>query len=332
MIYSSQSPTRVDLAGGTLDLWPFYCFLGEAVTLNVPISVLTQARLEVLPTPEIYIESPDVGVNSRWADLNSLFADSDPRLKLFQDIVASVKPFYGFKLFSQSHSPVGGGLGGSSSLTMSILKAFFQANGHSWDPWGLIELAHNIEAKVLKKPTGTQDYVTAVTPPGVNAIHYGMERVRLETLTLNKQEFQSRFTLVYTGRSHNSGINNWDVQKQLIDGDAAMEVCLRDLKAISDEMYALLKSPKPSLWDSELPRLFKAETRARQALSEGFSSPEIKQLEEIVLRAGGHAVKICGAGGGGCVMIWSPPDRKTRVEDACRSVRQAQVLEAEPLL
>jgi D-glycero-alpha-D-manno-heptose-7-phosphate kinase len=111
-----------------------------------------------------------------------------------------------------------------------------------------------------------------------------------------------------------------------------MESALRELSAIADEMYQLLKHPSASLWDQELPRLFRAETKARQALSPGFSSPEIEELEEIVLRAGGHAVKICGAGGGGCVMVWSPPELQSRIEDACRNVRQAQVLAAEPIL
>ena len=330
--YSAVSPTRVDLAGGTLDLWPFYSFLGGAKTLNVPITIRTKADVVIRDDLKISITSPDIKLQKTWDNLSAFMADQDPGLLFFQCLIDSVKPSFGFDLYSQSESPVGGGLGGSSSLTMSLLKAFQQAQKKKSQDWELITWASNIEAQVLRKPTGTQDYVPALYSQGVNAIHYNHNSVFVETLKIRAEDFHSRFSLVYTGRSHNSGINNWDVQKKLIDGDKKMDRALHRLAEISQEMYSLLKAPTKKTWDEELPELFRKETEARTELSEGFSSPEIKLLNEIVLRAGGHAVKICGAGGGGCAMLWSPPDSKEKVEQACRSVSQLQVLKAEAIL
>jgi len=322
----------VDLSGGTLDLWPFAPFLGGAITINMAIEVFTHAQVTPRKDQQVSIESPDINVNKSWPSLSAFLQDSDASLRLFQVILSSVAPSYGFHLYSKSESPVGGGLGGSSSLVISILKAFLKWKDEQRSAWDLVHWAHNLEAQMLLKPTGTQDYVPPVLGSGVQAIHYGHDKTWIEALKVDAKAIRDRFSLVYTGRSHNSGINNWDVQKRTIDSDNKTLDILAELKEISGRVYSQLKAPTSLMWDKEFPALLQQETAARIRLSAGFSSPEIEELGEIVLRAGGHAVKICGAGGGGCVMVWSPPDRKKQVEDACRSVKRVQLLNAGPIV
>ena len=119
-----KSPTRVDLAGGTLDLWPLNQFVQGATTLNVAIDVWTKALLEPKENQEIVWNSPDLKLQKTYKNLNEALLDQDPKVILFQSILKLVKPELGFRLTTQSESPVGGGLGGSSSLTISMMKAF----------------------------------------------------------------------------------------------------------------------------------------------------------------------------------------------------------------
>ncbi len=108
-----KSPTRVDLAGGTLDLWPLNQFVQGATTLNVAIDVWTKATLEPNESEEIIWNSPDLKLQKTYKNLSEAIQDKDPKVILFQSILKIVKPKMGFTLMTQSESPVGGGLGGS---------------------------------------------------------------------------------------------------------------------------------------------------------------------------------------------------------------------------
>ncbi len=177
----------------------------------------------------------------------------------------------------------------------------------------------------LKKPTGTQDYFPSFLS-GLNTIHYTPNGFRTESMKVDLDFLGHSLSLVYTGRPHHSGINNWAVIRAIFDGDQAILKVLREIKAIAEDMYAALKTGGVE----ELPGLFNLELEARVRLAKEFSSPEIMKLRDVALSAGAVAVKICGAGGGGCVAVWSPVERKKRVEELCAK-EGFQVLPMKPV-
>lgn len=323
---SIKSPTRVDLAGGTLDMWPLYNFVGGASTINVAISVFTYAEISELPGTEIQIESPDIGAKLKYKDLGSLLSSSDRQLALFKPVIAFFRPQNGFLLKTRSESPVGGGLGGSSSLTISILKAFAAWTGQKFKSADeMVLIAHNLEAQLLCTPTGTQDYYPAVDG-GLNIIDFSERGIVSANYSFQNTPFESHMSLVYTGKAHHSGLNNFEVLQGAVKKDETVLSALREIKVIADQMRRTCLDRK---WD-ELPKLFAEEYKARVKLCPSFSSPEISNMQQIALRHGADAVKICGAGGGGCVFVWSPVERKSGVENA---LKQAgfQVLPALPV-
>jgi len=302
-----KSPTRVDLAGGTLDCWPLYLFLANPVTINVAIDVFTHCELTPRSDQTIILNSKDLNREARFADLKAFLADQDPDFALFRSIINYFKPEMGFELRTRSESPVGGGLGGSSSLCISILKAFTKWLERPMSSADLVRLASHLEAQVLVKPTGTQDYF----PPlfgGMCFIEYTAAGPQAEVQPIPEDVFQDRFLLVYTGKSHHSGINNWSVIKNYLDGDPNTQACLQELARVSKKMELAIREKR---W-SDLPEIFSDEYSARTRLCEGFSSPEIRQLEKLA-RDEQAWLKICGAGGGGCVMIWCPQGQAERV-------------------
>lgn len=313
MKWSKQSPTRVDLSGGTLDCWPLYLLVGDCVTINLAISISTHVNLEQLEGSKIEVNIRDLKYQNSFKDLKEFLACPDADLRLVQKHVAFWQPKKGFKLETFSESPVGGGLGGSSSLSISIIKAFAAMADRKLDIYEAVNIAHNIEAQVLNKMTGIQDYFPALTP-GLNAIHFTPEGARLENIPTTPEHWDSQMSLVYTGQPHQSGLNNWQVIKASLDGDKGTLRALADIRSVSWDVYSAVKA---EAWE-QLPKLFDHEFEARVRLSSSFSSPEIDRLREVALKSGALAVKICGAGGGGCVLVWSRPESKQKVEAGCR--------------
>lgn len=326
-----QSPTRVDLAGGTLDMWPLYNFVGEATTINLAINIWTKAELKKRTDSKIKIHSLDLKKVWEFDNYQQLLTHADPQIILFQKILEKFKKSFtesqvGFELTTSSESPIGGGLGGSSSLVISILKAFNQffkipkTSAHE-----MVHLAHNIEAEVLRTPTGTQDYYPAVTG-GLSFIEYGSQKIEQTVIDIKGTPLESHFLLVYTGKSHHSGLNNFEVLKSCVEGDKKVLSALGKIKSISEQMKSEIVNKN---WNA-LPHLFQKEFEARIELTPAFSSPEIEKLAKICVSAGALAVKICGAGGGGCVLVWVPPDKREGVIQVCQN-EKFQCLNALPV-
>lgn len=324
---TAKSPTRVDLAGGTLDLWPLYAFLGHATTLNVAIDIFTYAEITPRSDEKVILTIDDLNAKKSYASVAECLSDEDGAFRLLREHVRYWKPPFGFELRTRSESPVGGGLGGSSSLSITLLGAFSRWLDRKLSVDQAVLAASNIEAKVLHVPTGTQDYY----PPllgGLNLLHYSADGCRPEKFVSKAyfQDIEKHFVLVYTGKPHQSGLNNWEVLKDTIEKRGNAMTALGELKVVADEMVKVLKAGH---WGS-VKGLLNEEYTARVKLSSVFTGPEIERLKRVSLEAGAEAVKICGAGGGGCVMVWSPPEVKEGVIKQCQNAG-FQVLPARPI-
>lgn len=308
----SKSPTRVDLAGGTLDCWPLYLFLDEPVTFNVAIDIFTYAELTERADQKVELESKDLKTKKVYENLQACLRDGEPAFDLVRAHLRYWKPQKGFTLSTRSESPVGGGLGGSSSLCISLLKAFSKWLDMPLETYEMVRIASHLEAQLLLKPTGTQDYFPPIFG-GLNTIRYGVQGPQVEVQKLPIGLFKDRFLLVYTGRSHHSGINNWQVIKNWLDGDPNTRDAMAKLAVVSKEMRHLFDEKN----FEKLPALFKREYEARTQLSDGFSSPEIRRLNDLADSIGAQ-LKICGAGGGGCVLIWCAERQAARASELCQ--------------
>lgn len=311
-----KSPTRVDLAGGTLDMWPLYSFLGQATTVNLAIDIFTEVDLKI--ADQVHLFSNDVGLDLRFTSMSQMYDSTDDRLALFKPIFSYFRPaieskaIKGFSLRTGSQSPVGGGLGGSSSLTIGLLKAFSLMTGQSFkDVHHMVHVAHNLEAQVLNTPTGTQDYYPAASG-GINILNYSPDGVSQKVLSPGDFKVSDWVTLVYTGRSHHSGLNNFEVLTRSVQKDPVVLKALENLQQVAVEMSEQIQKRN---WSS-VPGLFRREFENRLKLAESFCSPEILELEKISRQNGAEAIKICGAGGGGCVMLWTQPNQKSKVDQA----------------
>ena len=317
----AQAPCRADLAGSTLDLWPLYLFHPGAVTVNFAISIMTTCRIAPLPGSEIHLCSVDTGREDRFRDFEELCRAKQVRHELAARLVRFFAPEGGLSLETRSESPAGAGIAGSSALMIATCGALARYTGRKLDKEEIRVLAQNVEAQLIRVPTGCQDYFPALYG-GVSAIHLDPDGVHREPLPVTAEQIEARFLIVYTGAPRASGINNWEVFKRHIDGDRKVVRNFAEMAHISRAMHAALQQAD---WD-EAARLLRQEWKLRRANYKGISTPLIDKLVAAAARHGGRAAKVCGAGGGGCVIFMVHEDARERAAEALRRVG-AQLLD-----
>jgi D-glycero-alpha-D-manno-heptose-7-phosphate kinase len=304
----SQAPCRVDLAGGTLDIWPLYLFHEGAVSVNFAVDRLTRALIEPRDDSRIVFRSTDLGRECAYASLDELLHDRHPTLPLAAEVTRFFRPSTGFELTTGSDAPAGAGISGSSALIIAAASAFNRWLGCGYPIEKLREIAQNIEARIIRVPTGCQDYYPAMYG-GVSAIELGCAGVVRHAIDVDFAAMEQRIVLAYTGAPRNSGINNWEVTKSHIDGSKTIHRNFGRIAAIAQAMRSALEHAD---WN-EAGRLLRQEWSHRRRNAPGISTPLIDRLVTVTGRAGALGAKVCGAGGGGCVLFFTEPDAQDRV-------------------
>jgi D-glycero-alpha-D-manno-heptose-7-phosphate kinase len=307
----SSAPTRIDLAGGTIDIWPLYLFHEGAVTLNAAISLRAHAQIDSRTDGRIELRSIDIDrtvAASHWSEL-----DGAGELSLLARIARHYR-LENVTLTTRGESPAGAGIAGSSALTIAVCGAaarWTKAPGDADDPDRLLQVAMNVECQTIRVPTGVQDYRPALYG-GIAAVELGVAGITRVGLDVDAAELERRVVLAYTGAPRNSGTNNWEITKRHTDGDPHIFECF---ERIRDTAVAMRSALQRSDWD-EVGRQIAVEWDNRKRLSPGVSTTAIDDLIARAARAGATAAKVCGAGGGGCLFCYGPPAARSAVAAA----------------
>jgi D-glycero-alpha-D-manno-heptose-7-phosphate kinase len=314
----ASAPTRIDLAGGTLDIWPLYLFHDGAQTLNAAISLRASCDVRTRADRRLVIVSEDSQQRVEVEHWSHLRDNHDLRLlgRLLHHFQAE-----GLELQTRSDSPVGAGIAGSSALNIAVCGALNAWSGGHRTADEIFQIAMNVEAQAIDVPTGAQDYRPAYYG-GISAVELGVGGVRRVALAVAPQALQARIALAYTKASRNSGINNWDVTKRHIDGDTGVQRSFARIRDVAAAMRAALERGD---WP-EVGRQIGAEWDNRKTLAPGVTTPEIDAMLVAARAAGALAGKVCGAGGGGCLFCFAEPDVIPAVRDALAGAG-AQVLD-----
>jgi D-glycero-alpha-D-manno-heptose-7-phosphate kinase len=312
MRIESRAPTRIDLAGGTLDIWPLYLYHEGAVTVNCAITRYASCTLETHPQRKtIELSSRDTKRAQSFVSFAALERSRQYRLPLLAHLVRHFRPRVGFSLSTNSEAPAGAGIGGSSAMAVALCAALDRLTNAGNDRVNWIAISRDIEAIVINVPTGTQDHY----PPafgGAAAIHLEPGRIRREALRLDLDELERRVVVCYTGEPRQSGINNWKVFRAHVDGDRRV---IRNLEVISQVAQAMRVSLERRQW-REVGRLMREEWSFRRRNLPTITTPVIDRIIAGARRAGAIAGKVNGAGGGGCVTLLIEPDARAAVERA----------------
>jgi D-glycero-alpha-D-manno-heptose-7-phosphate kinase len=305
---TSSAPTRIDLAGGTIDIWPLYLFHEGASTLNAAISL--RAHVEVASRPAGGIELRSIDTNrtaiaASWQEL-----DGTSELPLLA-LLARHYRLQNATLTTRGESPAGAGIAGSSALVIAVCGALARWTKSSEDEEDLLRVAMNVECQTIRVPTGVQDYRPALYG-GIASIELGVSGIHRVAIDIDPHELEQRITLAYTGAPRNSGTNNWEITKRHIDGDQHIFDCFERIRDTAVAMRAALERGD---WD-EVGRQIATEWENRKRLAPGVTTPTIDALIARAGAAGATAAKVCGAGGGGCLFCYGPPASRAAIAEA----------------
>ena len=218
----------------------------------------------------------------------------------------------GVELHHDGDLPARSGMGSSSAFTVSLLNVLHALRGERATKHQLAREAIHIEQDVLKETVGSQDQVLAA--------HGGLKHVRFQPdgeievspLVLppgRVAELKSHLLLVYTGIARTAA----DVAKSYVVRIETKRRQLRIMKELVDESINVLTAGLNILPFGEL--LHEA-WQAKRSLSPVVSNPEVDDLYDRALNAGALGGKLTGAGGGGFLLLFAPPDRHADILEA----------------
>jgi len=322
MIIETSAPTRVDLAGGTIDIPPLYLFHEGASTVNFAINLRAYCRIETREDDKIIISSIDRAEIIETSVKEIAQLKTERRLELPSKLVYFFKPNVGFQMTIKSEVPAGAGLAGSSTLNIACIAALNKLVGDRYPAEKFIPIAAAIECQVIKVPTGYQDYYSAQYG-GVSTIHLNPDGIIREPIRTDTEELEQRIVIAYTGEPRNSGINNWEITKRHIDGDQEIFETFEKIRDIAREMRRALNEND---WDA-VAEILNLSHSQRKKLSSNITTPQMDRIIEKARENGALAVQVCGAGGGGCIAFFCDKNSKTQVIDALSQLEGVEILQ-----
>jgi D-glycero-alpha-D-manno-heptose-7-phosphate kinase len=324
----ARAPTRVDLAGGTLDLWPIHNLIERKMTVNVGISLFAVTEVTQSPSKQFSIQSHDQNL-AITGSFREVCEDETLALisKLLEVLWRDDLP--ALEIVTRAQSPAGAGLGGSSALAISVAAALLRARRLLGSPIEtseeqLISIVQDVESKIIFAPTGCQDYWGAVRG-GVNLIEFPYGPARVTTFRSDiLDDLTQRVILCYSGKSRASACNNWNIYKKVFDRDREV---LQSLSLIGQAAWRCGNALREGELVAALANS-REEWELRKNLWPDIETPETISIDSAARAAGADFTRVCGAGGGGVMSIFADPRKRDQVISAVQSVG-GSVLSAE---
>ena len=218
----------------------------------------------------------------------------------------------GIELHHDGDLPARSGMGSSSSFAVGLMQALHGLQNEMVSKEQLAKEAIILEQEILKENVGSQDQISAAYG-GFNHITFltnGEFVVR--PIILGRQrmtEFHDNFMLFFTGIKRTAS----DIAASFVPNIDDKKRQLRVLRELVEEGMGLLTSGRDLLGFGDL--LHEAWV-AKKGLSNLISNSEVDQAYDAARSAGAIGGKLIGAGGGGFLLLYVPPERQARVRSA----------------
>ena len=324
MIIRSKAPLRLGLAGGGSDVSPYSDIYGGLI-LNATINLYAYCTIIPKNDGKIKFISPDRNVEVEFNSKATI--DIDNRLPLHCGIYNRVVKDYNnniplsFEMTTYSDAPAGSGLGTSSTMVVTILKAFQEWLNIPLGEYDMAQLAYDIERNDLGFSGGKQDQYAA-TFGGLNYMEfYANNHVIVNPLRMKKwikNEIENSLVLFYTGTSRDSG-KIIEEQTKATKNEKSLEAMLKIKKQTAAMKEAVLKGDFKGIADS-----LHQNWLAKKQTASVISNPHIEETYNYIINNGGIAAKISGAGGGGFMMIWCDPKNRYSLIKALKNRQEGK--------
>lgn len=317
MIIRSKAPLRLGLAGGGSDVSP-YCDTYGGVVLNATINLYAYCTIEETEDKLITIHGYDSDCLQRYPLAKELIIDG--KASLIKGVYNRVMrdfhlPLKAFRITTYNDAPAGSGLGTSSTMVVTILKAFVEWHGLPLGDYEIARLAYEIERFDLGLSGGKQDQYAAAFG-GFNYMEFSQnDMVIVNPLKVKRwiqDELEASLLLYFTGRSRSSAqIINEQKKNTMQNNTKSVEAMHRIKQSAKDMKLAILKGDM-----KEFARVLGQGWEDKKKMAGAITNPMIEEVFKVAINAGAMAGKVSGAGGGGFIMFCCEPTKKKAVQEA----------------
>lgn len=301
----TRTPFRISFAGGGSDLKDFYEKYGGCV---LSTSINRYCYISIHP---YFDENRTLLKYSENELVDSL---ADIRHRIF-NCVLNERQIHGVEIASTADIPGGTGLGSSSTFTVGLLNTLNCYQGKYMSKGKLAEKACEIEIEKLGSPIGKQDQYAAAYG-GLNFIRFHTDgEVSVSPVMMRGETYrrlQKNLVMFYTGDTRSANAILAEQKKNCSAEDKASN--LRQMCALAEEMRQSLEQDDLSSFG----RLLNEGWELKRTLASGISNPLIDEAYETALANGALGGKLLGAGGGGFLLFYCPPEYQERLRVALR--------------
>lgn len=312
MIVRSRAPLRLGLAGGGTDVSPFCDTYGGCV-LNAAIDKYAWTTVQENTDGLIEFVSTDTR-NSERLLLTDNFPLEGP-LKLHRAVYKHIIQEFNcgvpipLTVTTSCEVPQGSGLGGSSTIVVSMIKAFVEYLNIPLDDYSIANLAIDIERRQCGLKGGKQDQFSAAFG-GVNYIEFQQNgQIIVNSLRIKNWilcELEASILLYFTGVSRESAKVIETQSNNMILGKADVVAALQELK---EDAYLMKQYLLQGDFKSLVGSIGKA-WESKKKTSSAISNNKIDEIFEVAFKEGALAGKVSGAGGGGFAWFFVDPNKK----------------------
>lgn len=301
----TRTPFRISFFGGGTDYPAWYREHGGAV-LATTIDKYCYLTCRYLPP---FFEHKYRVVYSFIERVTSIDELKHPAAR---EVLRFMNLPYGVEVHHDGDLPARSGMGSSSAFTVGLLHALHALKGEIPSKHQLAIESIHIEQDILKETVGSQDQVLAAYG-GLNHITFQTNgEINVQPMTIGRERLQqlnAHLMLFYTGIIRTAS----DVAKSYVTDLASKTRQLRIMADLVKEAVALLNSRRDLKGFGDL--LHEA-WEAKRSLSAQVSNPDVDAIYETARRAGAIGGKLTGAGGGGFMLLFAPPERHRAIREA----------------
>ncbi|MBI4551836.1 MAG: kinase [Candidatus Latescibacteria bacterium] len=300
----SRTPFRISFFGGGTDYPVWYRQYGGSV-LATTINKYCYLTCRYLPP---FFEHKIRLVYSKIENCQTIDEIVHPAAR---EVLRYVNLGRGVEIHHDGDLPARSGMGSSSAFTVGLLHALYALQGRMASKHQLTMESIAIEQEILKETVGSQDQVLAAYG-GFNHILFaptGEIDVRPITITQDRlRDLNSHFMLFYTGIKRTASSVADSYIRDIENKKAQFET----MKDLVEESLAVLNGGQDLTRFGEL--LHQA-WQAKRSLSAIVSNPHVDDIYDAAIAAGAKGGKLTGAGGGGFLLLFVPPDLHDRVRE-----------------
>ncbi len=303
---TSRTPFRISFFGGGTD-YPVWYEKNGGATLSTTIDKYCYLIVRRYP--------PFFPVKHRivWSKIESVNDYSEIEHPAVRETLKHLKLEDGIEIHNVADLPARSGMGSSSSFTVGLLHALYALTGKAVTKMKLATDAMYIEQNLIKENVGSQDQLAAAFG-GLNKFTFGGNGFGVQPIILpdpRLEEFQDNLMLVFTGFARTAS----EIAGEQIKASYQKESELRTMHGMVDEAVNILQSGRDL---TDLGKLLHEAWILKRGLTDKISNSQIDDMYEAARRAGAVGGKLLGAGGGGFMLLFVPPEKRPGVHEALR--------------